>query len=86
MSSANLAGAMFKLIKPERKIIHRSMGGVIYEESEDYVKKRKQKQEVSIIFRLLLTPLIVPGDTWVEGTITGAVHGSWKFRERCCPL
>jgi hypothetical protein len=48
VSSANLAGAMFKIMKPERKIIHRSMGGVIYEESEDYVKKRKQKQEVSI--------------------------------------
>ena len=41
VSSANLAGAMFKIMKPERKIIHRSMGGVIYEESEDYVKKRK---------------------------------------------
>lgn len=47
VSMANLAGGIFKIMKPEKKIIHRSMGGVIYEESEDYFKKMKQKQEVS---------------------------------------
>jgi len=33
-------------MKPEKKIIHRSMGGVIYEDTEDYLKKKKKKQDV----------------------------------------
>lgn len=47
VSPANIAGALFKIIKPDKKIIHRSMGGVIYEDTEDHLKKKKKKQEVS---------------------------------------
>jgi hypothetical protein len=46
ISPKNIAGAIFKLMKPEKKIIHRSMGGVIYEDTEDYLKKKKKKQDV----------------------------------------
>jgi hypothetical protein len=43
VSPANIAGALFKIMKPDKKIIHRSMGGVIYEDTEDYLKKKKKK-------------------------------------------
>jgi hypothetical protein len=47
VSPANIAGALFKLMKPEKKIIHRSMAGVIYEDTEDHLKKKLKKQEVN---------------------------------------
>lgn len=47
VSNSNIAGAILKMIKPEKKIIHRSMAGVIYEDTEDHIKKQKKKVEVS---------------------------------------
>jgi hypothetical protein len=76
VSPANIAGALFKVMKPDRKIIHRSMaGGLVYEDTEDYIKKQKKKQEVTSSY----FNSVVLGDSWLESTFSRAIHATREF-------
>jgi hypothetical protein len=40
VSDANIAGRLIGIVRPEKKIIHRSLAGIIVEDTEDYIKKK----------------------------------------------
>jgi hypothetical protein len=66
-------------VKTEKRLIHRSAAGVIYEDNEDYLMKKKKKQEVR---HLTVIKNIVLRDSWMESNTIRAVHGFGKFCKR----
>jgi len=55
-----------------RKLLHRSENCVIYEETEDQIKKRLNKEHVSEWF-IIITPIIVPQNQRMEGSTLRAI-------------
>jgi hypothetical protein len=55
-----------------RLLLHRSENCVIYEETEEQIKKRLNKEHVRESF-VFIIPIIVPQKQRMEGTTIGAI-------------